>query len=511
MLGDHGRGPGGVVRHERQAHPPPPGLGQGLDGTIDGLGAEVDDSVEVQQGNVEQLGQRPNCGAQAGGHGSDDPTGPRHPRPASAGCVRSLAVTHSSPQGLALHPFRAVRPAVDSVRLGRLLCPPYDVIDPAARAALLDREPDNAVGIILPQAPPGQDAYRVAAATLDSWIVGGLWAVDVEPAIYVYEMRTADGASTRGLVGAVELRDPADGVILPHENTMAGPVSDRLALMTATQANLEPIYLVYDGGGAASEVVRSIDATESVAETTTPDGTHHTLWAVTDAVTHQAIADDLRARKALIADGHHRYATYCELQSIYDVERGAGPWDRGLTLLVDSSEYGPQVHAIHRVVTGLTLDEALSKLSVATDAAEVSDADQGLDRANHVDGFAAVLTDGERFVLITERAGGLAATEAEPGEPAALAGLDVTVLHRILVEDLWGLPDTVDVVGYAHSVGEAVADARSTGGFAILLRPTPVADVAAVAAEGGRMPRKSTLFTPKPASGLLMRRFADES
>ena len=62
------------------------------------------------------------------------------------------------------------------------------------------------------------------------------------------------GSVTRGLLGAVELRDPDDGVILPHENTMAGPVSDRLALMTATEANLEPIYLVYDGGGAASRL-----------------------------------------------------------------------------------------------------------------------------------------------------------------------------------------------------------------------------------------------------------------
>jgi len=434
-----------------------------------------------------------------------------HRRPASAGCVRSLAVTHSSAPGLALHPFRAVRPAVDSVRLGRLLCPPYDVIDPASRAALLESEPDNAVGIILPQAPPGEDAYRLAAATLEGWLTSGLWAVDAVAAIYVYEMRTADGASTRGLVGAVELRDPADGVILPHENTMAGPVSDRLALMTATEANLEPIYLVYDGGGSASEVVRSIGATEPAAETTTPDGTHHTLWAVTDAVTHQAIADDLRERKALIADGHHRYATYRELQANCGAERGPGPWDRGLTLLVDSSEYGPQVHAIHRVVTGLTLDDALSRISGATDTDEVRDADDGLKRADEVDGFAAVLTDGERFVMITERAGAPLAAGARAGEPAALAGLDVTVLHRVLVEDLWGLPDTVDVVGYAHSVEEAVADARSTGGFAVLLRPTPVAAVAAVAAAGGRMPRKSTLFTPKPASGLLMRRFADGS
>ena len=48
---------------------------------------------------------------------------------------------------------------------------------------------------------------------------------------------------TRGLIGAIELHDYDDHVILPHENTMAGPVADRLALMTATEADLEPIYL----------------------------------------------------------------------------------------------------------------------------------------------------------------------------------------------------------------------------------------------------------------------------
>jgi uncharacterized protein (DUF1015 family) len=72
------------------------------------------------------------------------------------------------------------------------------------------------------------------------------------------------------------------------------------------------------------------------------------------------------------------------------------------------------------------------------------------------------------------------------------------------------LADSTETVGYAHSVEEAIADARRTGGTAVLLRPTPVAAVASVAAAGARMPRKSTLFTPKPASGLVMRRFADQ-
>ena len=92
-----------------------------------------------------------------------------------------------------------------------------------------------------------------------------------------------------------------------------------------------------------------------------------------------------------------------------------------------------------------------------------------------------------------------------------MTDLDVTVLHRGLVERVWELPDNADTVGYAHSVNEAVSEAARSGGTAVLLRPTPTAAVAAIAAAGARMPRKSTLFTPKPASGLVMRRFADQN
>jgi uncharacterized protein (DUF1015 family) len=79
-----------------------------------------------------------------------------------------------------------------------------------------------------------------------------------------------------------------------------------------------------------------------------------------------------------------------------------------------------------------------------------------------------------------------------------------------LVEQVWQLADDESTVGYAHSVDEALHRASAAGGVAVLLRPTPVSAVAAVAAAGARMPRKSTLFTPKPASGLVMRRLADQ-
>ena len=136
--------------------------------------------------------------------------------------------------------------------------------------------------------------------------------------------------------------------MLPHENTMAGPVADRLALTEATQANLEPIYLVYSGGGAAAQAVSSVDGQEPLASASV-DGVTHRIWAITDPETLRAIAGDLLPRRAVIADGHHRYATYLRHQADrHAAGAGAGPWDRGLALLVDASTYGPQVHAIHR-------------------------------------------------------------------------------------------------------------------------------------------------------------------
>jgi uncharacterized protein (DUF1015 family) len=412
-------------------------------------------------------------------------------------------------RGLSLEPFRGLRPCVDSERLGRLLCPPYDVIDPALRDRLLDADPDNAVAVVLPDPTP--DGYAGAAARLSAWVDSGLYTVDPEPALYVYELQDGSGHATRGLLGAVELRRAEDGVILPHENTMAGPVADRLQVMTATGTDLEPIYLVYDGGGPASQLLRTVDSASPTAEAQTPDGIHHRLWTVTDPESLRTVAADLATRRALIADGHHRYATYQERQRLRRTAEGPGPWDHGLALVVDSSEYGPQVHPIHRVISGLALNNAVDALAgwAMLDQVPGAPADV-LGRLPDLPEFAAVLTDGDAAYVVVDRDNRLADAATRPDDVAALSGLDVTVAHRALVERVWQLPDDVNTVGYAHSVDEAIRDARASHGVALLLRATPVSAVAAVAAAGARMPRKSTLFTPKPASGLVMRRLADQ-
>lgn len=441
--------------------------------------------------------------------------------------------TPTPTDGLSLAPFRALRYAIGPDRLGDVLCPPYDVIDADERLRLLDADEHNAVALVLP-VPPGQatepeaahvggagaapadDPYQHAARLLTDWTADGVLRVDDLPALYVYEMRTeADdsGAAvvTRGLLGALELRNPADGVILPHENTMAGPVADRLALMEATDANLEPIYLVYDGGGPASQVVADVDDAEAVATAQTPDGALHRLWAIVDPRAHEAVAGDLSLRRALIADGHHRYATYRQLQHERRESAGPGPWDRGLALLVDTSAYGPEVHPIHRVVAGLDFAAAVrgaaDRLS-ATPFDSYAEAVTELDNAGP--GFHAVITDGARAALLGPPSSDLIDAHRDHDEPAALLDLDVTILHRVVIGDVWGVTDDEASVRYAHSVAEAIGLARELHGIAVVLRATPVDAVAAVAAAGARMPRKSTLFTPKPASGMVIRRFADQ-
>ncbi|ESZ99848.1 hypothetical protein ThrDRAFT_04112 [Frankia casuarinae] len=465
-----------------------------------------------------------NTGGQQRGHSRVTPG------PHSRGPTMRLMVDADrpvpAPAGLVLAPFRAARFPSSGPDLAPLTSPPYDVIDDAERAELQARDERNVVRLIL----PGED-YDGAARTLRAWLDSGVLRRDEKASVYVYEEERA-GHAQRGLIGAVALTDPDAGIILPHENTMAGPVSDRLALTRATRANLEPIFLLYAGGGETSRVVSMVIATTPLVETSTDDGVTHRLWAIDDPAVLTAIAADLLPRRAVIADGHHRYATYRQ----YQAERhaagdGSGPWDFGLAFLVDATVSGPQVHAIHRVVRGLGLTEAVRRAAevftvrqlagpgeggtAAGDAGGVGPA--GADPDALVEelakagqgGHAFVVTNGTAAYLLTEPDADLLTRSLPPERSAAFRGLDVTVAHLALIVDVWGLTDTVGVVDYHHDAPAAIAAAAAAGGTALLLNPTPIAGVTAVAEAGERMPRKSTLFTPKPRTGLVLRPLDD--
>ena len=431
------------------------------------------------------------------------------------------AGTVPAPAGLVLAPFRALRyDAAVAGDLSRLTSPPYDVIDADGVAALEAASDHNVVRLILPRDDAGHtgDRYRRAARTLSRWRADGILRPDPASALYVYEQRSPGGHAQRGLLGALGLAQPEAGIVLPHENTMAGPVSDRLALYEAVDADLEPIFLVYSGGGAASAAVAGADGAPPLVDVTLADGLRHRLWALTDPQLLAEIAADLAPRVAVIADGHHRYATYLQRQAArHAAGAGTGPWDYGLTFLVDATAFGPQVHPIHRVIPGRPAPELAAASAGGMAVRQVADVAEGLAElaAAAVSGPAS----GPAFVLAGGPAGPawlltdpdpVRLAAALPAErSAAWRGLDVSVLHSYLVSDLWGLPDTVDAVGYEHDVPATLAAAQQSGGTAVLLNPTPVDAVTSVASSGERMPRKSTLFTPKPQTGLVIRDHRD--
>jgi uncharacterized protein (DUF1015 family) len=420
-----------------------------------------------------------------------------------------------TPSGLELAPFRALR-YDDAVAgpLAPLTSPPYDVIDDDGVTRFEALSQYNVVRLILPREPGdgGTSRYDAAAALLGQWREAGVLRPDPEPALYAYEMDDG-GSVTRGLLGALALVDPDAGIVLPHENTMAGPVSDRLALTAATECNTEPIYLVYDGGGVASAVVSDVGAQQPVASATTEDGIAHRLWAITDPEILAAVASDLHTRRAVIADGHHRYANYRRHQAdMHAAGRGTGPWDRGLAFLVDATAFGPQVHAIHRVVPSLAPAEAARLAEAAFTVRPLSggaeEALAALGAAGAAGTAFAIGGGGEWWLLADPKPEALAG--ALPGDASdAWRALDVSVAHHLLIRAVWRLADDEHTVWYRHDVPAVEAAAAETGGTALLLNPTPVDAVIAVAAAGERMPRKSTLFTPKPRTGFLLRAFAD--
>lgn len=436
------------------------------------------------------------------------------------------------PRGLCLRAFRAVRYAPSAAPdLAAVIAPPYDVIDDDLRLELEARDAHNVVRLILPReaAPPAAgdattgdattdqgalvtgDRYATASALFDHWLDNAVLAVDDAPALYLYQQRRASTVLQRGLFGAVVWQPLDAGVILPHENVRPGPVEDRLALMRSMQANPEPIFLLYDGGGAASEISAAAAATQPLVSTRTADGIEHELWAITAADELARIDADLATRTAMIADGHHRYTTYGYLRDeMHDAGAGDGPWDFGLTLLVDISVATPDIRAIHRAIPGLALGDAVERAAAGFDVRardDVTDVDAALAELAACDGPAFVITDGHRFSLLSNPdAGALAA--AKPAErTAAWWNLDASIASVFLMERLWGVTDAAGQVEAEHDPRAALRLAEVTRGVALLLKPAPLAGIVAVAEAGDAMPRKSTLFLPKPASGVVMRAF----
>lgn len=422
-----------------------------------------------------------------------------------------------------IHPFRALRYDLEKAgKIEELTCPPYDIISEEQRQGFLQRNEHNVIRLELPR---GEEPYAAAGRALQDWLDSGILKQDMDEGIYIYEeeflsqVDHGEKKSLRGLICRVRLEDFSAGVVLPHEETLSKAKQDRFQLMQATGCNFSQIYSLYQDETHATR--KRLDALAATCEPrySFSDGlVTHRLWVVNDLVAIAALQEEFAPRKLYIADGHHRYETalnyrsWCREQGKYCP--GA---DYVMMMLVDMADPGLVVFPTHRLVRGLegfsghdllTSCEDYFEIAVQPDRAA---SEAALAQAYEDGRHSFALYDGVKWHTLTLRDEG-ALDALLPGLSTASRRLDVTILHSLVLERVLGI-DKENMANqinltYTRSAEEAVASVDSgDSNCCFLLNPTRVEEIGQVAANGEKMPQKSTYFYPKLITGLVMNKF----
>ena len=388
-------------------------------------------------------------------------------------------------------PFHALRFA-DNGNLGVYCAPPYDVLSDYDRQQLAAQSAHNIVHIDLPIADPPSDAYANASHLLQSWIKDGVLQRDDEPSLTLYRTSFTDetGKSRNivGVIGALEVVDENAGGVLPHEQTTPKAKTDRLDLTRATDANLSPVWGLSTKIGLSALLSEPGEPVGSVVDA---ESVIHSVERVVDKNRIEAICAAVSSSPVVIADGHHRYAISRTFRD--EVRARTQSKDTGaeltLTYINELVEEQLSVAAIHRFYNGASADDLRRALTqFYTFEAATSVDDKTLQEMNKR-GSLVFIDDRMSVSWMTPKVGVFdSIRELDSARlEYALAGVDHTV-------------------GYQHGateVQELVASGRATA--AILIRPVSVDEIKRTANEGLLMPPKSTFFTPKLRTGLVMR------
>jgi uncharacterized protein (DUF1015 family) len=388
-------------------------------------------------------------------------------------------------------PFHALRFA-DNGNLGVYCAPPYDVLSDYDRQQLAAQSAHNIVHIDLPVAAPPSDAYANASHLLQSWIMDGVLQRDEQPSLTLYRTSFTDATGKNrnivGVIGALEVVDEGAGGVLPHEQTTPKAKTDRLDLTRATDANLSPVWGLSTKIGLSALLTEPGVPVGSVIDT---EGVIHTVEKIVDEIRIQAICDAVSSSPVVIADGHHRYAISRSFRD--EVRARTQSKDTGaeltLTYINELVEEQLSVAAIHRFYNGASSDDLRAALSqFYTFEATTSVDDKTLQEMNKR-GSLVFIDDRLSISWMTPK----------PGAFDSIRALDSARLEYALA----GVDHTV---GYQHGATEVQQLVKGgTATAAILIRPVSVDEIKRTANEGLLMPPKSTFFTPKLRTGLVIR------
>jgi uncharacterized protein (DUF1015 family) len=439
-----------------------------------------------------------------------------------------------------IQPFRAFRFDPQRVALQDVLTQPYDKITPAMQERYYAASPYNLIAVEKGRASAGDSpensVYTRAAAKLREWIAEKIVVQDREPSIYVYSQEfLVPGTKTRrtriGFIALVRLQDYADGVVFRHERTLSAPKADRIELLRQMRAQTGQLFLLYDD--PSLQIDRSLEEASRAAkplEMTDEYGVVHRLWPVADAAFVERIRAAMAPQKLIIADGHHRYETALHLRN--EFRERAGETDPlaasefAMATFVNTHSSGLVILPTHRLVGNLASfdferfrkdlrpyfdwysypfenDEARA----AAHAEFVKDL-SGPHGRRAIGVYPGADPGARAFYLFMLRRD-VDLESLLPDQTAAQRGLDVVLLHRLILEK--GLGITTEAVAseknitYERELDTALAAVDSgKAQIAFLLNPARIEQVAEIALGGDVLPQKSTDFYPKLLSGVTI-------
>ena len=387
-------------------------------------------------------------------------------------------------------PFSALRYSTSGrTDITPLTSAPYDVFDEDRRNEYAAMNPNNIVLVDYPIESDGEGRYAQSSAVLQSWIASGVVVEDASPTFSIYRMTFTDEAgrqrTTIGVIGALEVVDEGAGGVLPHERTTPKAKTDRLDLTRATQANLSPIWGLSLTAGLTEALVEPATV---VAECVDEEGVHHVLERVEDHARIARISELVSSNPVLIADGHHRYAisrTYRD-----EVRSSGGPIDAELTMTYVGELVQEQlsVAAIHRLYD-IAPDALLAALAPFYDASDAGAVGPHTIGEMDAKGCLCLVSPNGTGTYLTPKEDALSTVRA----------LDSSRLEH-------ALSSIEHTVSYQHGVKEILNKVSSGAyGAAILIRPVSLTEIRRTADTGELMPPKSTFFTPKLRTGMVMR------
>jgi uncharacterized protein (DUF1015 family) len=418
--------------------------------------------------------------------------------------------------------------------LSQVATPPYDVIALDEAERYRERHPYNIIHLILPTGKAEVDRYHEAAQHLRAWEKEGVLIREARPSLYPYQqIFTAPSGEIKkrnGFIALVKLEPLGEGGIIPHEGTSPKPVEDRLRLMEACEANLSQIFTLYsDPAGTIEAQFAQVWTSAPRYEFRDDDGVVHRLWQTDDRRIIAEVEKRMQANRLLIADGHHRYKTALiyrdRMRERFPSYTERSPFEYTMMYLTPLEGEGLLILPTHRLATPQEpfdlkgFYKALGKhFSLHAFPFDDTDGEKmarkllftALDEkipGRHA--FGLYIGGEKRYSHVISQEG-IRVKDLLKNYPEVLQELDVTLVDGFILKEL--LKVELEDMGLLKGRNEALGEVHA-GRYraAFLMNPPSNQQVKQVADVGEVMPRKTTFFYPKVATGLVINRIvADE-